>query len=302
MSPNFFKHGESLSAFTTFRIGGPASALARATTADEVLAAATRADAMGLLWRVIGHGSNILVADEGLEAAVIVFQSAEPPQIFNDGRVVVSGGFPLAELVSLLAFKGLAGLEDLAGIPGTVGGAIAGNAGAYGKTIGNLVGSVRLLGRDGRTRELTGLELLFAYRHSILKETTDAILDATLATSPGDATLLMGIVEARLADRRAKHPDHLVVPTAGSYFKNPMSPEGKTIAAGKLLEEAGCKELRAGGAHLWHKHVNIIVTDGNTKAADVLSLAAQMSERVYEHSKIQLSPEVSYLETRKCNV
>jgi len=302
MPSNFFARGEPLSSFTTFRIGGPAAALTKATTADEVVAAAERANAMGLPWRVIGRGSNILVADEGLDAAVIVFQSAEPPQISNDGHVVVSGGFPLAELVSLLALKGLAGLEDLAGIPGTVGGAIAGNAGAYGKAIGNLVGSVRLLGRDGRARELAGHELQFAYRHSVLKETTEAILDATLATSPGDATLLMGTVEMRLADRRAKHPDHLVVPTAGSYFKNPMSPEGRPIAAGKLLEEAGCKGLRSGGAHQWHKHANIIVTDGNTKAADVLSLAAQMSERVYEHSKIQLSPEVSYLETRKFNV
>lgn len=289
------KHGSPLANYTTFRIGGPARVLFEATSANEVLDAIENARKMGFPWYVLGHGSNILVSDNGYDGVVIVFKDEHPPLIHADGTVTASGGYPLSKLIQLMSENGLGGLENLAGIPGTVGGAIAGNAGAYGTAIGERIRSVQLLTRDSKIQKLEQNELEFSYRSSIIKKTCDVVLEATFSTDRRDSLELTKIIESRLSDRKCKHPDWNTIATAGSYFKNPIAADGTRIAAGRLLEEAGCKGLRVGGAHLWHKHANIIVTNGNAKASDVKKLAEIMSQRVYERFGITLSPEVVYL-------
>jgi UDP-N-acetylmuramate dehydrogenase len=295
MSLPRFERNVPLSDHTTFRIGGPAAAFIEVASQDGVIEAAWKAEGMGLPWHVIGHGSNILASDKGYDGAIIVFKDLHPPTLHDDGNITVSGGFPLFDLVRFMAERGLTGIEDLAGIPGTVGGAIAGNAGAYGKSISDALASLLLLDRNGGMRRVSPAELFFAYRTSSLKGTGDVVLEATFRTSPADAHELMGIVEARLTDRRQKHPDHALIPTAGSFFKNPTNGDGSRIPAGKLLDDAGCKDLRVGGARLWHKHANIIVAESGTKASEVKELAEQMSQRVSEHHGIALVPEVVYL-------
>lgn len=247
-------------------------------------------------WRLLGHGSNVLVPDEGLAGATIVFRDETPPTRLDDRRVSASGGLALHDFVLFLAELGLGGLETLAGIPGTVGGAIFGNAGAYGTAIGERVRRVRLLMSDGSAREVAGDELGFTYRHSRLKKEPAAVIEATIELAPADRGHLLKTVEEKLADRAAKHPDWKVTPTAGSWFKNIKRGNGTiAAAAGRLLEEAGCKTLRVGGAFLWHKHANIVVTDGRASAADVRELTRRMRERVLERFGIQLVPEVCCL-------
>ena len=281
---------------TTLRIGGAAELCAFCAAQDQVAQAIHRANAQGTPWRVLGHGSNILAADEGVSGAVIFFCDETAPHITPDGSVTVSGGYSLFDLVTLLARKGYAGIENLAGIPGTVAGAIAGNAGAYGTTIGDLVRSVKLINRAGRVYDAKPEELGFVYRHSRIKDMGDAILEATIATSPQSPEPLLATIEERLTDRRKKHPDYRMIPTAGSYFKNPPGGEnGHHIAAGKLLEEAGCKEFAVGGARLWHRHANIIINNGKATASDVRKLAAMMREKIESAFKITLEPEVTYL-------
>lgn len=290
-----FRELVPLARYTTFRIGGPAALLAEVSTAEEVVEAAANAGKMGVLWQVIGHGSNILAGDGTIDKAVIVFKDKTPPKILPDGQVEVSAGCPLSYLVDFLAYKGRGGLECLAGIPGTVGGAVAGNAGAYGTTIGERVVSATILNRNGNVRTIPAKDFSFDYRHSMIKETGDVILKVIFKTYAEDSHILRAILVGKLIDRRLKHPDPMFVPTAGSFFKNPKGKDGNRTAAGKMLEEAGCKELRVRGAYPWPRHANIIITDGKASANDVKMLAQEMARRVEDKFGARLSPEVCYL-------
>lgn len=294
MTP-FFERGVKLADHTTFRIGGPVQAFYEAHCADEVVEAAWKAEGMGLPWRVIGHGSNILASDDGYPGAVIVYRDERPPLLGSDLTVKASAGLTLLSLINFMAESGFSGIEELAGIPGTLGGAIAGNAGAYGKAIGERVESVLLLDRNGSMRRVGTNDLKFSYRWSSIKESGFVILEATLRAELSDPAEIRRTISEKLADRACKHPDPGVVGTAGSFFKNPTAPDGSRIAAGKLLEEAGCKNLKVGGAHLWRSHANIIVADADTKSSDVKKLSEEMAERVSKRFGIDLTPEVLFL-------
>lgn len=291
-----FEHGVKLSNYTTFRIGGPADTLVNVSTAEEVTEAIWHAESHGLPWHVIGHGSNILVSDEGFAGAIIVFKNSELPKINKDRSVTASGGLALNLLVNFMAENGLAGLENLTGIPGTIGGAICGNAGAYGTSISDRLISALVLDRTGGTRQVAASELAFSYRTSILKETNEVVLEAKFSAEQSSAEVLRSIIAEKLADRSQKHPDYSRVPTAGSYFKNPAAKDGSRIAAGRLIEDAGCRELKVGGARLWTSHANIIVTDGKASSNDVRTLAQSMTKRVQASFGVKLVPEVVYLE------
>lgn len=291
-----FERNVALSTHTTFRIGGPAKAFIEVATPDEVVEAAWRAERLGLPWQVIGHGSNILASDNGYGGTIIVFKDQSAPRIKEDGSITVSGGHPLSQLVEFMAANGAGGLENLIGIPGTVGGAIAGNAGAYGTAVSDALQSVLLLDRNGGMKKVKNSELRFAYRSSSIREGGEVVLEATFNVRKASPEELRQLLRERMADRQRKHPDWREVPTAGSYFKNPLGNGGIRMAAGKLLEEAGCSGLRVGGAYLWPTHANIIVTEKDAHARDVRRLAEMMSRRVDEKCGIALTPEVVYLE------
>jgi UDP-N-acetylmuramate dehydrogenase len=290
-----FQSDVPLSRHTTFRIGGPARYFLIARNSGEVAEAVLAARKMGLPWWIIGHGSNILAADEGFNGAVIAFRDDSMPRTDPSGTVSVSGGTALRMLVEYMAGNGMGGLEDLAGIPGTVGGAIAGNAGAYGTPISNSLIRALIMDNDGKVADVARDTLVFDYRSSSVKDAGSIVLEATFAARPTDVATLARTVTERLADRARKHPDPELVSTAGSYFKNPLGQDGKRIAAGRLLEEAGCKEFQIGGARLWHSHANIIVADQGTRAADVMRLAREMAARVGERLDVELLPEVQFL-------
>lgn len=291
-----FERNVPLSSHTTFRIGGPAKAFIEVSTPDQVVEAAWKAEGMGLPWQVIGQGSNILASDNGYSGAVIVFQDETPPRRENEGLITVSGGYPLSMLVEFMAACGAGGLENLIGIPGTVGGAIAGNAGAYGTAVSDPLVRVLLLDRNGGMKKVKSDELRFAYRSSSIKDGGEVVLEASFEVRKSSPEELQKVLHERMTDRRRKHPDWKEVPTAGSYFKNPLGNGGVRMAAGKLLEEAGCSGLRVGGAYLWPSHANIIVTERSARSRDVRALAEMMSRRVDEKCGIALTPEVVYLE------
>lgn len=300
MKPYFdqlFKRNVPLAQNTTFRIGGPASHFCISRTTNELMAAVEAASDAGLTWQVIGEGSNILASDEPIDKAIIAFLGDTSPTFDEAGNIVVSGGTSLSRLVKFCTDRELEGLEALVGIPGTVGGAIAGNAGAYGMTISSRLHRIKLMDRAGMIRFAESHELEFDYRTSCLKASGEVVLEATFRLTHGDGGAIRENIARYWTDRESKHPDYRNVPTAGSFFKNlpPPPGESKRRAAGEYLEQVGAKELRVGDAGLWHKHANIVVNHGHATAKDVLDLTSEMARRVYDRFDITLEREVSYL-------
>lgn len=291
-----FKNNVELASHTTFRIGGPARWFYAAHTAEDVVNAVHAALECGVPYLVIGEGSNILVSDAGVEKAIIAFRSDTPPH--NEGETVaVSGGAPLDGLVEFCVERGLEGLENLSGIPGTIGGAIAGNAGAYGSCTADMLCSVDLMESCGTRMTAFAADLRFGYRHSSIRERHDVVLAARFRLRRADAVGLRARRMEVLRDRASKHPDYRTYPTAGSFFKNLPPPPGGTrrIAAGGLLEAVGAKDLRVGGAAAWPRHANIVVNWGDATACEVMALAEEMKRRVRERFAIELEREVMYL-------
>ena len=283
--------------FTTFRLGGPCRCLIACETSRQLEAAVGELAAAGEKFLLIGGGSNLLVSDDGLDVAIIRYYS-EKPAVHRHGDVLeVDCAMLLDDLALFTVEHGLDGLVYASGIPGTVGGAIAGNAGAFGKQIGDRTESVLLMDHTGRKRWTSGRNLGFAYRHSRLQNDGEIVVTAVLKLEPGDPAELKKQRAEILDLRRQKHPDWRKQPTAGSFFKNiePTSAADRRQAAGWFLEQAGAKSMRVGGARIFEKHANIIVTEGDCKAQDVLDLSRQMVAAVKAKFGFDLTPEVRML-------
>lgn len=278
---------------STFGIGGRARLFGVAGSSDEVVSFIQKATRQKYEWEVIGQGSNILFSDKDIDKCIVVFRSAELPKI-NSNVVSVSGGFSVSSLVDIACSLGLSGLENLAGLPGTIGGAIAGNAGAYGSNISENLLSVTVMKRDGRIENLEKTNLHFEYRHSNISEDLMVVLEAKFAFDRKDTSLLKTVCDERVADRKRKHPDYRQIPTAGSFFKNPFIAHTR-VSAGKLIAEAGCTNLRVGGATQWHLHPNILINDRNATTSDVLELSAMIKSQVLKVHGVELENEVKVI-------
>ncbi len=284
--------------YTTFQLGGPCPALLDCPDADALVASAILLKKGGVNFIVIGQGSNLLVSDAGIDAVVLRYCSETNPSIDFDGcRVRVSGNTLLDDLARLTIERGVGDLSYCSGIPGTVGGAIAGNAGAFGQQIGDRLGSVRLMELDGRVHEVSAEELQFKYRSSILKETGAVVLDAVLNLKPVDCETMKKEQGRIMALRRSKHPDWKTMPCAGSVFRNvePTSAADRRQAAGWFLEAAGAKDFRVGGAHLFKRHANIIIAESEATAAEVFELTEQMIASVQDKFGFSLEREIKLL-------
>jgi len=291
-----------LSDFTTFRLGGMCPALLTCQTPSQLEKAIEFLISKDLKFILIGGGSNLVVSDQGIECAVIRYVS-ERPLIERQGNdLIVSGSTCLDQLAQYAAENGLHGLNCTTGIPGTVGGAIVGNAGAFGKQIGDVVQSVNVLRRERRSafptlETLSPQDLQFSYRHSILKKTGDIVVSTHLSLKPGDSKQLQKERKEILNIRREKHPDLSTHPCAGSFFRNiePTSKAGKRQAAGWFLDQAGGKNLTSGAAKIFSKHANIIVKSENCCAQDVFELSKQMARLVKDHYDLNLIREVRFV-------
>ena len=280
--------------FTTFRLGGPCACLLNCETGPQLVDAVSMLARLRIPFLAMGGGSNLLVSDRGYDGVILRYYSKTPDIHMAGGVVEVSGSTLLDDLVNYTVRQGMEGLVYASGIPGTVGGAIAGNAGAYGRQIGDSLIGVRLVDERGTVREEVREALHFAYRTSRLQQSRETVLSASLQLRRGDPDELAGQREEILELRKTKHPDWKVVPTAGSFFKNiePTSSAERRQAAGWFLEQAGAKSMSVGGARVFEKHANIIVADKGCSAQDVLDLSRRMAEAVKQKYGLVLTPEV----------
>jgi UDP-N-acetylmuramate dehydrogenase len=277
--------GEPLSKYTSFRIGGPADYYLEPADKTDVVNIITFLRREGIPFTVIGKGSNLLVSDDGIRGAVINFETGLSNVHMRDDVVVVDSGVSLARFVDFCVQRGLRGVEMLAGIPGTMGGAVMMNAGAYGGEISDFITDVEVL-RNDKVQIISKADSGFVYRNSGF--TGDIILGATFRLPEGDKELLIKTRRELLLKRNSAQP--LNFPNSGSMFKNPQG----TFAA-KLIEEAGLKGTRIGNAQISEKHANFIVNLGGAKARDVFGLIERARKTVFEKTAITLELEVKLL-------
>lgn len=275
---------EPLKKHTSFRIGGPADYFCVPRDVAELAEALTFARVRKMAVAIMGAGTNLLCLDKGFRGLVIKFAGGLNKLTVHGRMVHAGGGTPLPLLVNTAQRHGLSGLEFLAGIPGTVGGAVVMNAGAWGKAIGRSVVRVVVLDKAGREKVMRPAALRFGYRRSGLQSGKYLVVEVVLRLRRGRKRSIKARIKAFLKERQAKQP--LGSPNAGSVFKNPP---GKY--AGKLLEAAGCKGMRFGDAQVSPKHANFIINLGEAKARDVLKLMTRMMER----AKIKLEPELKIM-------
>lgn len=286
-----------LSKYTTFQLGGACRGLWHCRTPEELQSVIRYLHENSLPFILIGGGSNLVVSDQGIDAFVIRYFT-DTPFIHQDGhRFTVSGSVWLDEFAFLMAAKGFSGINYCSGIPGTVGGAVVGNAGAFGQQVGDVISSVQLLDPQGNLCSVKPKDLDFSYRSSRLKSSQDIVSSVEFSFEPGDAGELLKEREDILKLRAQKHPDITQNPCAGSFFRNvePTSKAGKRQAAGWFLEQSGGKELSCGGAQIYEKHANIIVKADGCKSQDVFDLAAKMQGCVKERFNLDLKREVRFV-------
>jgi UDP-N-acetylmuramate dehydrogenase len=274
-----------MAAHTSFGVGGPAELYLEPKTAAAMVAAVRALKAAEVPTVVLGRGTNVLVSDLGVKGAVVCSYPGLSRLEVSGSRVVAAAGVLLGRLCHAAADAGLSGMEAMAGIPGTLGGALFMNAGANGTTIGDLVDSAAVVGPDGETHHVRADEMEFAYRSSNLCEKGWWVLEATLSLASGCADKVHEQVYGALQQRCAKQP--VASPSAGSIFKRPPGDY-----AGRIVEEVGAKGLRVGGAEISGKHANFIVNVGGATAADVLALIHEAQKRAYEQFGLRLEPEV----------
>jgi UDP-N-acetylmuramate dehydrogenase len=272
------ERGRRFSELTSLRVGGAVDWVLSPATEAQAAALVPELEKCGVAWRPLGSGSNVL-ADDGAHHYVIVsLKELKADPVFTGDRVSVSAGYSLPRLCIDSARRSLSGIEGLNGIPGTVGGALWMNAGAYGQEIGTVVETVRVA-RGGRVVDIPGGEISWNYRHTSFQE-GELLLGATLLLSRGDPDEINSRMEASKGQRMATQPHG--ARSAGCFFKNaPASP----IGTGKMIDDLGMKGSRRGGALVSPKHANFIVTEGDdARAEDALALAEEIRERVkHEH-------------------
>ncbi len=278
---------ESLSAHTYFRIGGPAQFFATPDSIEELQRLAAWAAEEALPLRVLGGGSNVLVADAGVSGLVVSLREACSDVEIQGAALSVGAAVMLPSLARTAAERGLGGLEFAIGIPGSIGGALQSNAGiGDGREIGALVRTVDVLA-DAEVRTLNARELSFGYRQSSLRESGAVVLGAMLELHERPRDEVEADMRQLLEARAATQPT--AGPNAGSMFRNPPGDY-----AGRVIEAAGCKGLTSGAASVSELHANFIVHDGSASAADIVALMSDVQRRVRDAADVWLVPEVEW--------
>ncbi len=292
-----FHKDATLSEYTTFRLGGHTPYLVECGTPEAVTSVIAELARLSLGFELIGDGSNLLISDEGISHIVVCYSCSA--SIHREGQyLTVTGGTRLDDLAEYTVDQGLGGVVNCSGIPGTVGGAIAGNAGAFGWQIADCLSTLDLINRRGEVRSVTGDNIEFGYRYSELQKTRDIVLSARLKLSDYCREALCRERERILELRASKHPDLTVDSCAGSFFKNiePTSAAQRRQAAGWFLDQAEARSMVVGGAGVYEKHANIIIKKNpECTAQDVYKLSVLMSEEVDRIFGIQLKREVKLL-------
>lgn len=280
------KMNEPMSKHTSFRIGGEAEVMLFPKTADELAAVMRRCAQLRISPRILGAGTNVLAPDEGINGVVICLKDClGGMDLTRENTIESMAGVTMTRLAMFAANHGLSGLEFAHGIPGTVGGGVFMNAGAYGGEISNVCKRVWVMNAEGEIRILSKTEMDFSYRHSILGRTGEIVIKAEFDLQPSDSEAVLAYMHELQKKRVASQP--LDLPSAGSAFKRPV---GGYAAA--LIDEAGLKGYRIGNAGISEKHAGFAVNLGGATADEMKQLLVDVSERVYEFSGIRLEPEI----------
>lgn len=288
------KLSEPLDHHSNFRIGGKADYFFEATSFEELRASILLSRDKSLPRYVIGGGNNLLFDDDGYRGLIIKNKTSGLRRREGKREVETFSGTLLADALQFSAKEGLGGFEFLVGVPGTIGGAVYGNAGAFGESIGNFLKEAVLLNEKGERVRVKRDYFEFEYRHSALKKKHDILLEAVFELREEEPEKIKSLVEERLEARRRKHPPQGTF-YAGSYFKNPVLPGGEKVPAAIFLEKIGAKKMRMGQAVVYPGHANFIINEGGASARDVLRLARELKLRVKEKFGIELEEEVIYL-------
>ena len=279
--------GEPLSRHTSWHIGGPADFFLDVSTTDDLIEGVIAAREQGLPVFLLGGGTNILVADAGVRG-VVIHDDVDDTKV-EGTRITATGGVTMAHVAAVAGRSGIGGLEFAATIPGTVGGAVHGNAGAFGTETKDVAVEVALFDPAAGVRIVEARELGFRYRYSLLKGRPDVVvLQATFAGVPRERAEVVAKIKEMANLRMQKQP--LRLPNCGSVFKNPPGDH-----AGRLVEAAGLKGLRVGGAVVSEMHGNFIVNESDATAADVRALIEEVQRRVFETFGVRLEPEVEFV-------
>ena len=276
---------EPMASHTTFRIGGPADYFVMPQTAKELAEVLKLCKEETMPYFILGNGSNLLVGDKGFRGVVIqLYKNFDGIQI--DGTTVTAkAGAMLIRVAKEAAKAGLTGLEFASGIPGTIGGAMVMNAGAYGGEMKDVVTAVTVLTKDGEIKTLTGEEMNFRYRGSVVEDEGYIVLESVMELKNGNPEEIQLRIEELSIQRKTKQP--IEYPSAGSTFKRP---EG--YFAGKLIQDSGLRGYQVGGAQVSEKHCGFVINAGGATAADVMQLMQDVSDKVNAQFGVTLEPEV----------
>lgn len=279
------KLDEPMKNHTTFRIGGPADCLVTPETIEELEQVLAIVNASKTPFFILGNGSNLLVGDNGIEGVVIkIFQNLNQFTI-EGNQIKAQAGVLLSKLGVAAKEASLTGFEFAAGIPGTLGGAVVMNAGAYGGEMKDIIKNVQVMDYNGNIKELSCEEMDFSYRHSVIGEKQYIVIGATIELQKGNQTDIVAKMEELALARRTKQP--LEFPSAGSTFKRP---EG--YFAGKLIQDANLRGYCVGDAQVSEKHCGFVINKGSATAKDVLQLIEDVQKKVQKEFGVQLEPEV----------
>lgn len=281
-----FRMDEPMAKHTSFRIGGPAEVMLFPKCAEELAFALKQSKKLDTSLAILGAGTNILAPDDGIPGIVICLKDGMDGMTrLDETHIRVMSGVTMSRAAVFAANNGLAGMEFAHGIPGTVGGGVYMNAGAYGGEIGQICESVLVMDREGNTRQCSREEMGFSYRHSALEDSGEIVLSADFVLTPDAPEAIKRRMKELLAKRSASQP--LDLPSAGSAFKRPV---GGYAAA--LIDQAGLKGFRVGNAGISAKHAGFAVNLGGATAGEVKALLQEVSDKVYENSGIRLEPEI----------
>ena len=280
--------------YSNFKIGGTADFFFEAASNKELVDAVICVREASVPYYIIGGGYNLLFDDSGFRGLII--KNGVKGMLKKEGipEVEVFAGASLGDLLRFCEEQGLGGLEFAAGIPGTLGGAVFGNAGAFEQSIGDFLKEALLLDAKGRQVQVERDYFEFRYRHSFLKEKHDVLLSAVFELREEEGKTIKALIDGNLEKREKKHPPH-DLPCAGSYFKNPVLSSGERVPAAYFLEKIGAKKLKVGGAAVYSGHSNFIINQENASAQDVVQLAQELKRRVKETFDVELEEEVIFL-------
>lgn len=277
---------ESMAKHTSFRVGGDAEAMAFPKNKEELSDILKTSALLDIKPAILGAGTNVLAPDEGISGLVVCLKDClEGMEVLSDNRIRVMAGVTMTRAAVFAANHGLGGMEFAHGIPGTIGGGVYMNAGAYGGEIVQICESVEVMDMAGDSRVRSCEEMRFSYRHSILEDEGGIVVSATFRLAPKPVDEIKAYMKELQGKRSASQP--LDLPSAGSAFKRPV---GGYAAA--LIDQAGLKGYRVGGAAISTKHAGFAVNVGGATAGDVKELLRQVSDKVFENSGIRIEPEV----------